>query len=115
MATTGVDWHLVDTNILMFANLPSHPLQAIAAGRLLALEAAGAELWVSRQILREYLAGITRPRTFTGSTTVAALVADIQRFEQVFRVAEDNAAVTANLLTLLSTVVVTGRPVHDAN
>ena len=115
MATTGVDTYLIDTNILMFANLPSHPLQAVAAGRLVALEAAGAEMWVSRQILREYLAGMTRPRTYTGSTTMAALVADIQRFERTFRLAEDNSAITARLLALVSTVNVFGRQIHDAN
>src|SRR6476660_8310791 len=115
MTMTAVERYFIDTNVLIFANLPSHPLHGVATTRLLALAAAGAELWVSRQVLREYLAGMTRPRTFTGSTTVAALVADIQRFEQTFRIAEDNAAVTANLLALLSAVTVIGRQVHDAN
>lgn len=115
MATTGVDSHLIDTNILMFANLPPHPLQGAAAGRLLALEAAGVEMWISRQILREYLAGMTRPRTYTGSTTMAALVADVKRFERTFRVAEDNAAITARLGALVCSVNAFGRQIHDAN
>jgi predicted nucleic acid-binding protein len=115
MATTAVERWFIDTNILIFANLPTHPLQAVAAARLLALATAGAELWVSRQVLREYVAGMTRPRTFTGSTTTAALVADVQRFQRTFRVAEDNAAITAGLLSLMSAVTVIGRQVHDAN
>jgi predicted nucleic acid-binding protein len=115
MATTAVERYFIDTNVLIFANLPSHPLYTTATARLLALQATGAVLWVSRQVLREYLAGMTRPRTFTGSTTAAALVADIQCFEQMFRVAEDSAAITANLLALLSTVTIMGRQIYDAN
>src|SRR6476620_3114731 len=108
MATTAVDSYFIDTNILIFANLPRHPRHGAATAKLRALETAGAELWVSRQVLREYLAGMTRPRTFTGTTSLAVLVADVRRFERTFRVAEDNAAITANLLTLLSAVTVAG-------
>src|SRR5947209_8593707 len=115
MVTTAVDPWFVDTNILIFANLPSHPLNAAATARLLALQSAESQIWVSRQILREYLAGMTRPRTFTGSTPMAALIADVQRFERTFVAAEDNAAVTTSLLNLLSTIHAVGRQIHDAN
>jgi predicted nucleic acid-binding protein len=115
MATMAVDRYFIDTNILIFANLPTHPFNGAAKGKLLALAATGAEIWVSRQVLREYLAGMTRPRTFTGSTTMTALVADVQHFERTFHVAEDNAAVTATLLALVSGIPVIGRQIHDAN
>ena len=58
---------------------------------------------------------MTRPRTFTGSTTIAALVADVQRFERTFRIVEDDAAVTGRLLNLVSGFNVIGRQIHDAN
>jgi hypothetical protein len=113
MVTTAVDRWFIDTNTLIFANLPQHPLSGTAAGRLLALEAAGAELWLSRQVLREYLAGMTRPRTFTGTTPMGALVADVQRFQRTFTVADDTVTVTAHLLTLLQSIPATGLLTHN--
>ena len=56
------------------------------------------------------LAAMTRPRQYTGAMPLASLIADVQTFERNYHVAEDNAAVTANLLALLSTVTVVGRP-----
>jgi predicted nucleic acid-binding protein len=46
---------------------------------------------------------------------VATLIADIVRFQSRFRIAEDGPAVTANLLVLLGSIPIGGRPVHDAN
>ena len=107
MATTAADRWLIDTNVLVFAYLIHHPLYGAAR--------AGGELWVSRQILREYLAAMTRPRQYTGALPVASLIADVQWFEQNYQVADDTAAVTARLLNLVSTINVIGRQVHDAN
>jgi predicted nucleic acid-binding protein len=114
-ATTVVDRWFIDTNILVYAGLTLHPLNAAALGRLRALEAAGVELWVSRQTFREYLSAMIRPGQYTGVIPVASLVADVQRFEQGYWVAEDTAAVTANLLALVSSVQTGGKRVYDAN
>jgi predicted nucleic acid-binding protein len=115
MATTVVDRWLIDTNILVFAYLVHHPLYGAARARLQALASAGAELWVSRQILREYLAAMTRPRQYTGAMPVASLIADVQAFERNYLVAEDSSAVTARLLNLLTAVPCVGKQIHDAN
>jgi predicted nucleic acid-binding protein len=115
MATTAVDHWLIDTNILVFAYLTHHPLYGAARTRLQTLAGAGAELWLSRQILREYLAAMTRPRQYTGAIPLASLIADVQAFEQSYHVAEDNAAVTARLLNLIEAVPCIGKQIHDAN
>jgi predicted nucleic acid-binding protein len=115
MATVTVDRWFIDANVLVYAALTHHPLYGTAIARLLALWGAGAELWISRQVMREYLAAMTRPGQYTGTIPVASLIGDVQRFERTYVVAEDRAAVTANLLTLLSTIQVGGKQVHDAN
>src|SRR5262245_34284995 len=115
MATTAVDRVFVDTNVLVYANVASAPLHAVAWQALQDLDAAGAELWISRQILREYLATLTRPQTFTGPLSVALLTSQVTQFQAQMRVVEDNPSVTARLLALMATVSVGGRQIHDAN
>jgi predicted nucleic acid-binding protein len=115
MATTAADPVFVDTNILVFANTATAPFHAEAQAALRSLAASGAELWISRQVLREYLATLSRPQTFTAPVPVATLCADVVRFQAQFHIAEDGPAVTANLLALLSTITIGGKQVHDAN
>lgn len=90
----------IDTNVLVYSTVVQAPLHASARQSLDALRASATELWVSRQILREYLAVLTRPQTFTQPLPIAVLIADVQRFEMEFRVAEDRSDVTAELLRI---------------
>jgi predicted nucleic acid-binding protein len=53
MAMAGADWIFVDTNVLVAANVTSHPQHSVALQRLTDLSAGGAEFWISRQVLRE--------------------------------------------------------------
>ena len=115
MATTAADPVFVDTNILVFANTSSAPLHAAAQARLQSISAAGVELWISRQILREYLATLSRPQSFSTPVPAVTLIADIVRFQTQFQIAEDGPAVTANLLGLLASIPIGGKQVHDAN
>lgn len=115
MATTVVDRVFVDTNILVYSALRKSPLHAVVLQKLTTLRNAGAELWVSRQILREYLATMTRSQVYSLPFPLAALVADVAGFQKDFQIAEDGAAVTAHLLRLLVAVPVGGKQVHDAN
>jgi predicted nucleic acid-binding protein len=105
----------VDTNVLVYANLALSPFHATASDRLRELDEAGVQLWVSRQVLREYLAAMTRPGTLTGSVPMASLIGDVRYFARRFEVAEDSQEVTERLLRFLSTVAVAGAQVHDAN
>ena len=104
----------MDTNVLIYSRLALAPFHAQALGRLAGLRAAGHDLWISRQTVREYLAAMSRPGALTGAIPMAALIADGRPFLTAYRVAEDGPAVTAELLTLLTTVAVGGKQVHDA-
>ena len=79
------------------------------------LRQAGVELWVSRQILREYLATLSRPQPCSRPIAAVTLAADVRRFAAQFRIAEDGSVVTDNLLTLIQTFAVGGKQVQDAN
>jgi len=105
----------LDTNILVYANVAESPFHQAALQAIQTRYQAGVELWISRQVLREYLAILTRPQVFTNPQPVSTLIANVQTFENRFRVAEDNPQVTETLLTLMEQIPVGGRQVHDAN
>jgi predicted nucleic acid-binding protein len=113
--TTAADPVLVDTNVLVYANVASAPLHAVALRTLRDLWAAGVELWLSRQILREYLATLTRPQTFSVPQPPSVLAAQVRQFQTQMRVADDGPAVTNHLLNLLATFPIGGKQIHDAN
>ncbi|OUL33277.1 type II toxin-antitoxin system VapC family toxin [Nostoc sp. 106C] len=105
----------IDTNILVYANLALSPFHVQATKQLQELAEQGIELWISRQTLREYLAAMTRRGDLTGQIPVASVVADVRDFSTYFRLAEDNSLVTQRLLTLMETIPIGGKQVHDAN
>ena len=55
----------IDTNVLVFANIEEAPLHAVALPAIRSLEQRGIAVWISRHVLREYLATLSRPQTFT--------------------------------------------------
>lgn len=113
MATTAVDPVLVDTNVLVYGVLTTAPLNGTALQRIRALQQAGTERWISRQVLREFLAAVTRGQSF--SKAMATAITHAARLRGLYRIAEDGPAVTTNLLTLCQAVPVGGKQVHDAN
>jgi predicted nucleic acid-binding protein len=114
-AAAAPDPVFVDTNVLVYAAIPAFPLHGAALARLAALRQASVELWISRQILREYLASLSRPQAFMPPIAPAVLIADVIRFQSQFRIAEDGPVVTANLLVLLGSIPIGGKQVYDAN
>ena len=64
MATTADDPVFVDTHVLVYANTVRSPLHIRAQLALQDRSASAIPLWISRQILREYLATLSRPRRF---------------------------------------------------
>lgn len=115
MGTTTAEPHFVDANILIYARNTGSPFHTAAVSGLAGLTTAGHELWTSRQCLREYVSGVSRPGTFVPPLTPADVVADVTGFITRFRVAEDSPRVTAEFLSILLSVAVAGKQVHDAN
>jgi len=108
----------VDTNVLIYAEESLSAHHAAARACLIRLEAEGAVLWISRQVLREYLAVMTRPSAGAAGIaplTAAHAIAAIARLQDIFAVAEDGARTTEALLDRLRRYRVQGRAIHDAN
>ena len=105
----------LDTNMLVFANIEEAPLHTFALTALQEHEQAGTEMWISRQVLREYLAILSRPQTFTPPISSDKLVLQIRAFIVRFQIANDTASVTERLLDLIQQVPIGGKQIHDAN
>jgi predicted nucleic acid-binding protein len=105
----------IDTNVLIYATRRTASEHASAQAALARLEGEGRRLWISFQILREYLAAVTRPQATSPALPMGTAIADVRRFQQVFYVAEDRPVVLERLLALLGAHFGAGRQVHDAN
>ena len=105
----------VDTNVLIYSRIREAPDYAAARSSLEAAFAGREPLRISRQVLREYLAVITRPQTWTLPLGREEAVEDILRLASVFEVMEDGPAVTDQLAALCREFPVGGSQVHDAN
>lgn len=105
----------IDTNVLVYAASSGAPLHKRASEELRRRAESGQELWVSRQVLREYLAAMSRPQTFAKPRPARELVSDIRYFLSHFRLVEEGHAVTEKLLELIEEVEVGGKQIHDAN
>ena len=66
----------------------------------------------TRQVLREYLAAMTRPQTWESLTEA---MADVTAFADRFGMLEDGSAVWNQLFQLSRHYAFAGRQVHDAN
>lgn len=101
MATEAVDAICVDTNVLVYATIAESPFHNEARSALRDVAAAGATLWISRQILRELVAVLTRPQVFPSPVPLATVVVTVEQLEQSMSVADETAEVTRRLVGLL--------------
>lgn len=115
MVTMVAERVLVDTNVLIHSSVAGSPFHAQARAALNSLHDARCMLCVTRQVLREYLAALSRPQSFANPHSWSVLADDVRRFERQFVVIEEDAEVTAGLLDLGQRLPVGGAQVHDAN
>ena len=105
----------VDTNVLVnarFIEAPDH--EAARASLESAIEKPEA-LRISRQVLREYLAVVTRPQAWPVAISRDDALDDLSRFAAAFEVLEDGPVVTDRLIALCRQTPVGGKQIHDAN
>jgi predicted nucleic acid-binding protein len=113
-AMTGVKV-FVDTNILLRAILTQINQHAEVDAMVKRLIREGAELWISGQVIREFIVQVTHPRTLVEPLTMPQVVREIDTMKRLFQIADENAAVRARLLELLLEHPTQGKQVHDAN
>jgi predicted nucleic acid-binding protein len=105
----------VDTNVLVKARILEAPDHDIARGSLQRAFELPEPLRISRQVLREYLAVVTRPQTWAVPLGREEAVNDVERLTTIFEVLEDGPVVTDLLLSLCREIPLGGRQIHDAN
>ncbi len=105
----------LDTNILVYASQTQSPFHEAASQAIQGFYDARVELWISRQVLREYLATLTRPQQFIAPLPIAIVIQDLRYFQNRFQLVEDGPQVTERLLTLMEEIPIGGKQVHDAN
>jgi predicted nucleic acid-binding protein len=112
---TMVDRAFVDTNVLLrmfFKHMNLHSECRLLVRGLLRQRA---ELWVSGQIMREFIVQATHPRTLKTPLTVEQALYEVKEVQALFRVADDTTAVRVGLLDLIRKHSVQGKQVHDTN
>ena len=73
------------------------------------------ELWISRQILREYAVVISRPGFSNNIADSETIADDLVRWESNLNIADENEEVTRNLIYLIRQYKISGKKIHDAN
>jgi len=105
----------IDTNVLLRFAIRGAPQHRENREAIQRLWAAGMDLWISRQILREFASVLTRPQSYAPPLTSAEAVAELRVIQGRFLIADETAVVTEQLIALLEAVPVGGKQVHDAN
>jgi predicted nucleic acid-binding protein len=105
-----------DTDILLAATDEGRPEHRSALAALHEWPGAGTTLYMSGQVVREYLSVATRPteRNGLGLSRTDAM-SNARAFRGRLRLLEENVKVADQLLALIDTVDCTGKQVHDAN
>lgn len=114
MATRDDNALFVDTNVLVYANVIETPFHEQALAAIKAAYQANRTIWISRQVIREYLVILTRPQAFQ-NLPKATVLEQVDQFIGRFQVADDTASVTCQLVKLMRDFQVGGKQVHDAN
>ena len=105
----------LDTNILVSATASQRRLHA-AARNVMRWPTLGRQIYVSGQILREYLVVATRPVEANGlDLACAEAVANVSAFRSLVHCLEENEQVQKKLVELVRTHECRGVLIHDAN
>ena len=106
----------LDTNVLVAISVQSHPSHASASALVARLVSESVPLSISVQVCREFLSVTTRqPLGATRALTSDEAVAALDYWRSACVVLKEDAAVLAELLTLVREYQVLGKQVHDAN
>ncbi len=114
MTSLGAKMFL-DTNVLLRATIDEVPLHKEALELVEVQRDDGKELWISRQVIREYMVYITRPQAFFTPMSIKEIEERVKRIQSIFEIADETAAVTARLLQLIKQYPTGGKQIHDAN
>lgn len=104
-----------DTNIILRAfhdDFVEHERVRTLFDRFLAEDT---QIYISRQVIREYLVQATHPRTFVEPLSIESLNQHLQQITRICTVLDETERVTEHLTRLITEYPTRGKQVHDAN
>jgi predicted nucleic acid-binding protein len=115
MTTTAGKRTFLDTNVLLRAHFQDMPNHSEAGHAVNIQQQNGAELWISRQVIREFMVQASHRKFVPVPLNAVQLEAEIQTLRRLYTVADDTDAVTTQLIALLKEFPTGGKQIHDAN
>lgn len=115
MATTNDNLLFLDTNILVYAAVAESPYHGACVHFLKEQRHSGVKLVVSRQVLREFMATLSRSQSAFPAVQREKIVRIVAAFQRRMAICDDHALVSTHLLRLFAEIPVGGKQVHDAN
>jgi predicted nucleic acid-binding protein len=107
---------MLDSNVLLAATDVDRAEHRDAMRILDHWPRSGTALYVSGQVIREYLSVATRPMEANGiGLSAAVAVRNVRAFRERLTLVHDSGNVIDRLLSLLSDVDCAGKQIHDAN
>ena len=105
----------LDTNVLVYARFEAAPFHQIARSCLDRAVNGHEQACLSWQVMREYLAVVTRAQGWTTPLSMGDAIRDVALFSSLFHILQGSPDVMAKLELLAGNVRFAGRQVHDAN
>lgn len=105
----------IDTNVLIYSTVSGNPWYDTARSWLITLYDQDIHLYVSPQILREYLVVLTRGQVFTVQFTVEQAMAALETLLLSIEVLDETQLTAILLRDLVRRYQVKGKRIHDAN
>lgn len=105
----------VDTNVVLRAMIPQMNQHAEAETLIQKMWEDEFELWISRQVIREYLVQATHPNNFKPVLIIEQVMSQMKIITTLFRVADETQEVMVQLFDLLKEYPTRGKQIHDAN
>ena len=105
----------LDTNILLRATIQQFPLYAEVKKMVQAAIDNQVQLWINRQVIREYFNQVTRPQSFMNPLPVEQVVIQYRNIKALCKVCDENEETTASLIALITRYSIGGKQIHDAN
>ena len=115
MAMMAAKRIFLDTNVLVYRSLSWSPFQSSAENAIQKFVNLGFELYISRQILKEYAAVVTNSTKTNGTITRDEALQAMCDLTNLCSVLEESSGVTDQWLLILKTHSISGRHVFDAN
>ena len=115
MKTMDANKIFIDTNILVYSSLTNSPYYHIAKDKISEFADSEYELWISRQVIREYIAVITKQLALEINYSIEEILISTKRFCNQFNIADENNFTSDMLMLLVKQYNITGKNVHDCN